>query len=64
MSKPFWGSKTFWVNLFVFSGGLLSYITHSDFIAQYPQAAAIAVTILGAVNVILRFITNKPLATK
>lgn len=56
---PIWQSKTFWVNLLTLIAGVLGMILGSDLIADYPQASALLVSIIGAVNIVLRFITDK-----
>lgn len=53
-------SKTFWVNALTVAVGVATYLGGSEVIAQYPVAVSVIAVVVGALNVALRFVTNKP----
>ena len=58
--KPFWASKTIWVN----GVSVLAAILGAAGIASIGvevQAEAVAV-VMGVINIVLRFMTDKPVA--
>jgi hypothetical protein len=59
MTKKWWQSKTLWINVLVALAALLSPIR--DFFVQMGWSPEVVVTILAAVNGILRLITGKPI---
>ena len=59
MFKSWLKSKTIIVNSLVLDSGLLAVLVGSDLIAEYPQVAAACVSAAAAVNIVLRFFTNK-----
>jgi hypothetical protein len=54
-SKPFWKSKTLWVNAIVAALGLVS----SDTVSEHPEAAA---GFVAFINVVLRLVTKGSVA--
>ncbi len=58
-SKPIRKSKTFWVNLITAIAGVATSIGGSEIIQANPEYAGYAATVLGVVNIFLRFITTK-----
>jgi len=54
-------SKTIWVNVLTIIVGTVAYIAGNDVMAQYPQVVAALVAAQGLLNVVLRFVTYKPL---
>ena len=56
MGKPFWRSKTFWVNLIAVIGMMAQ--TQYGFVITPEEQAAI----LGVINLILRAVTKEPIA--
>ena len=57
--KKWYASKTMWVNLLTVAGGVLAVFTGSTWIMDNPQVAAVVVSMLGAVNMILRLVTKE-----
>jgi len=55
MSKSFWLSKTFWVNLLAIMAIMAQYLTGNEVFDAEAQ-----VIILGMINLILRVFTNQP----
>lgn len=64
MGKEWWKSKTLWVNGLTFVGALLSFAAGHEVIAQYPAVASGILTVVAAVNIALRFLTNEPIEVK
>ena len=56
-AKPFWQSKTIWVNVLMALGVILNMTIGEDLLNAETQAAIVIV-----VNLILRLITGKPLS--
>ncbi len=61
-AKPWYASKTVWLNLLTTAVGVVGYLAGSDVIAQNPALVAAFVSAQGVMNVILRLITGKPVA--
>jgi hypothetical protein len=62
MKKPFWMSKTLWFN---FLAGAATYLlNHSGAFSALGLTPEWQTTIILAVNVILRCVTNAPLTTR
>ena len=59
--KSKWTSKTVWVGAFTLAVGVANLLAGSELIAQYPQIVAAAVSISGALGIVLRFLTTKPI---
>ena len=55
-------SKTIWVNVLTIVTATLAFVGGQEVIAQYPQVVAGLVAAQGLLNVILRFVTYKPLS--
>jgi hypothetical protein len=62
--KPILQSKTFWANAITAIAGVVAALSGSDLIQANPQWAAIAATVMGVVNIALRFVTNQPVTVK
>lgn len=61
MPKKWYTSKTIVVNFFVIIAALLTYTVSSEFpIKLDEQTVTTGAAILGAVNIILRLVTNQP----
>ncbi len=56
--KPFYTSKTIWVNVIAMLAIILNALWGFEMDAEFQ--AAIATTILAVVNIVLRFTTTKP----
>jgi len=54
-------SKTVWVNLLVLTVGVLGYLSGNDVITQYPQVVSVLGAVVGGLNIVLRFVTSKPI---
>jgi len=61
MGKSLFASKTIWFNLAYLAAGLVATVAGSDFIKDYPQAVAVAASVQGILNVILRLFTKEPI---
>ncbi len=57
-------SKTLIVGWVTFAAGLLSFLTGSEFILQYPELASALIAASGVVAMVLRFVTTLPLELK
>lgn len=57
--KKLRASKTFWVNFAVIAAAALSGVLGADVLA--PEFAAYVVASLGAINILLRVVTGKPI---
>lgn len=60
VAKPWYLSRTVWVNLLTTVVGVVGYLAGSDFIAQNPALVAALTSGLGVLNVILRLVTGSP----
>ncbi|GAF79539.1 unnamed protein product [marine sediment metagenome] len=60
MSKPVTKSKTFWVNACVLLVAGVVGMQNCEVVVNYPELVTYFVGIVGAVNVVLRFLTNSP----
>ena len=58
--KSLWKSRTFWTNMIVLAAGITGYVGGHEVIQEYPQVVAIAGAVVGALNIVLRFVTTKP----
>jgi hypothetical protein len=54
-------SKTIWVNILTIIAATTAFVAGNDVMAQYPQVVAALVAAQGLLNVVLRFVTYKPL---
>jgi uncharacterized membrane protein len=59
-SKPFWESKTFWVNLVLALIAILELATDA---LPLPEGSGVwLVFIIGVLNIVLRFVTVQPVS--
>ncbi len=61
MSKPFWQSKTLWVNGLTLVGTGAGWLAGT--LTSYPEVVAGLVFTQALVNIVLRFVTTKALTT-
>ena len=61
VSKPWYLSKTVWVNLITTIVGILGYVGGSSMIAANPALVAAIVSATGVLNVILRLVSGVPI---
>ncbi len=59
--KSIFASKTAWVGAITLVIGVANLCAGSELIANYPQIVAAAVSISGALGIVLRFLTTKPI---
>ena len=58
-TKPFWASKTIWVNI-IAVGAVLAGSAGLEITADLQ--ASIVATVMGIANIILRFVTKAPIS--
>ena len=58
-TKPFWASRTLWVNFVAIVAAVLGTFGLGDVLDPEFQATVVA-AVMGIVNIILRFVTTKP----
>ena len=59
-TKPWWKSKTIWVQLLPMAVAVLALLADSELITN-PQAVAGLLLAIGVINIVLRSITGQPL---
>lgn len=59
--KKWYQSRTVWVNAITVLVGTIGYVAGNSVIQDYPSAVAALVAFQGGLNVLLRFVTWKPL---
>ena len=57
-------SKTLILGWLTFITGLLGYLVADQWIAQYPEVTAVLLSVLGVLQVVLRWLTKLPLSEK
>jgi len=57
--KPWYLSKTIWINLLTLLAGLLGYLLGHDVVQDYPTMISILVAVQGAINILLRIVTSQ-----
>jgi hypothetical protein len=62
VSKPWFLSKTVWVNLISTTLGVMAYLSGGSFISGNPGLVAALVAAQGVLNVILRLVTAVPVS--
>jgi len=62
VAKPWYLSKTVWINLLTTTVGILGYLGGSSLIAANPAVAAAFVSAVGVLNVILRLVSGVPIS--
>lgn len=58
--KAVWQSKTMWVNAITTIVALLSTLMGQEFVSAHPSMVSALVMVIGILNVILRWVTDKP----
>jgi hypothetical protein len=59
--KSIWSSRTVWFNILTLGAGLCGYLASHELLADQESFLAIMVAVQGAVNIVLRLITSKPI---
>lgn len=59
--KPFWKSKTIWVNGLVLGVSVTGFLSTNDIVQQNPTAVAFLVVAQSLANLVLRYVTDKPI---
>jgi hypothetical protein len=57
-TKSVMSSKTVWVSLLTLAAGIVTLVSGSDLIAEYPQVVSILAMVSGGIGVVLRVLTN------
>jgi hypothetical protein len=52
-------SRTIWINTVTLGVGVIGYLLGQDMIADNASVVAVLIAVQGALNVALRFVTNK-----
>lgn len=55
-------SKTVWFNVLTVLAGVAGYVAGHEAMQNYETIVPIFVAVQGAVNIVLRFLTSKPIA--
>lgn len=55
-------SKTIWINIVGLAAGIVAYAAGSEYMADYTTLLPILVAVQGGLNIVLRFLTSKPIA--
>lgn len=63
MGKSLLRSKTFWVNFLTAAVSLGAYLMNTEFLANNPEVVAIAGTVIGGLNILLRLLTKEPITS-
>lgn len=63
-NKPWWKSKTVWLNGVMLASGTCAYLVDADMIQQHPKLVAILIAIQSIANVFLRFNSITPVTIK
>jgi len=58
-AKPFWTSKTFWLNTVSLVIALLTAASETDLVREHPEAILWIAAAVALGNVLLRFVTSK-----
>ena len=61
-TKPWYQSKTVWFNLLSGVSSVLATIVEKDWVAEHPEAIAVIGGVVAAINIALRFVTDKPVS--
>jgi len=61
MKSPL-ASKTIWFNLLTLAAGICAYVAGAEQMVDYPAVVPIFIAVQGAINLVLRFVTTKPIA--
>ncbi|MGB1225311.1 MAG: hypothetical protein ACPHCN_14365 [Mycobacterium sp.] len=61
MTKPWWQSKTIWLNLVAFAVAVIGAGLDTELIRSSPQAVYVATVALAGANMALRFVTGRPI---
>lgn len=62
--KPWYLSKTIWLNAITLLVGVLGYLIGHETVQDYPALVSVFVAVQGGLNVLLRFVTVLPVSTK
>lgn len=60
-SKSALKSKTVWFNILTLAAGVAGYIAGHEVMQNYEQVVPVFVAVQGAVNIVLRFLTSRPI---
>jgi hypothetical protein len=61
MGKSIFASKSAWVGALTLVVGVANLFAGSELIAMYPQIVAAAVSVSGALAIVLRLLTTQPI---
>lgn len=60
-AKPWWQSRTHWLNLVTLMVTLFTAVLNPDFVKQNPQLAAAIGSAIAFANIVLRNLTSAPI---
>jgi hypothetical protein len=63
MGKSLFASKTMWFNALSLGAALLAVLVDHELVTQNPATLSLLLMIQSGVNMVLRFVTTKPITT-
>jgi len=61
--KPWYYSKIIWANLITLVIAITVAIAGSDLVTDYPQVSAVLLSVVSGLNIVLRWLTDKPITS-
>lgn len=59
--KPWYLSKTLWINIFTVFLGLFTYVSGLSWVTENPGLSSLILSMVGGTNILLRFVTTSPI---
>jgi len=62
--KPWYLSKTFWIQALTITAGIIGIVTASEVVANHPQLILVLTTlVLPIINLFIRWLTDQPITS-